>query len=38
MDALLTLLVIVIGLVGLDLAALTLGCDSREPMRDDHIR
>ncbi len=38
MDALFTLFLIVVGLVGLDLAALTWGVDSREPMSDDHIR
>ncbi len=38
MDTLFTLFLIVVGLVGLDLAALTWGVDSREPMSDDHIR
>ena len=38
MDVLSALLVIVIGLIGLDVAALRWGTDSREPMRDDHIR
>ena len=38
MDALIALVAIVVGLVGLDLAALRFGADSREPMHDDHVR
>jgi hypothetical protein len=38
MDALITLFVIVVGLVGLDLAAVSWGVDTRESMRDDHAR
>lgn len=38
MDALITLIAILIGLVGLDLAALAWGADSRESIGDDHAR
>jgi nitrogen fixation-related uncharacterized protein len=38
MDALIALVVIVMALVGLDLAAVTWGVDSRESMGDDHAR
>lgn len=38
MEALSTLIVILIALVGLDLAAVRFGVDSRDPMRDDHAR
>ncbi len=38
MDALLILFVIVAGLVGLDVAALGAGADSRDPIGDDHAR
>lgn len=38
MDMLLILAILVIGLVALDLGALTLGADSRDPMPDDHLR
>ena len=38
MDALLPLLIAIGLLVGLDLLALRLGADSREPMRDDRAR
>ena len=38
MDALVSLIAILIALVGLDLAAVHFGVDSREPMRDDHAR
>jgi nitrogen fixation-related uncharacterized protein len=38
MDVLSALLVVVIGLVGLDLAAITWGVDSRESIGDDHVR
>jgi hypothetical protein len=38
MDALIPLLIALGLLVGLDLLALRLGSDSREPMRDDRAR
>jgi hypothetical protein len=38
MDALIALVVIVTALVGLDLAAVTWGVDSRESIGDDHAR
>lgn len=38
MEAVITLFALVIGLVGLDVAALHWGQDSREPMTDDHRR
>ena len=38
MDALIALVATLVALVGLDLAAITWGVDSREPMRDDHAR
>jgi nitrogen fixation-related uncharacterized protein len=38
MDALIALVVIVMALVGLDLAAVTWGVDSRESIGDDHAR
>lgn len=38
MEAVITLFALVIGLVGIDLAALRWGTDSREPMTDDHRR
>ena len=38
MDALIALVVILVALVGLDLAALNWGVDSREPIGDDHAR
>ena len=38
MDALIALVAILVALVGLDLAAITWGADSREQMRDDHAR
>ena len=38
MDALFALVAIIVGLVGLDLAALRWGADSREPIGDDHAR
>jgi hypothetical protein len=38
MDALITLVAILVGLVGLDLAALNWGADSRESIGDDHHR
>jgi len=38
MDALIALVVIVVALVGLDLAAVTWGVDSRESIGDDHAR
>jgi cbb3-type cytochrome oxidase maturation protein len=38
MEALTILFVIVISLVGLDLAAYFWGTDSREPIGDDHAR
>lgn len=38
MDALVALFVIVVSLVGLDVAALTWGVDSRDSVGDDHAR
>lgn len=38
MDALLTVFIFIVSLVGLDLAAVAWGADSREPMGDDHAR
>lgn len=38
MDALLMLAILVIGLVALDLGAMTWGADSRDPLPDDHLR
>lgn len=38
MDALIALVAIVIGLVGLDVAALRWGVDSRDQIGDDHAR
>ncbi len=38
MDALSALFLIFVGLIGLDIAALHWGVDSREPMCDDHVR
>ena len=38
MDALLMFLLIVAGLVGLDVAAIGVGVDSRDPIGDDHAR
>ena len=38
MDALIALVVILVALVGLDLAAVTWGVDSRESIGDDHAR
>ena len=38
MDALIALVVILMALVGLDLAAVTWGVDSRESIGDDHAR
>ena len=38
MDALFALVVILVALVGLDLAAVTWGVDSRESIGDDHAR
>ena len=38
MEALIALMIVLVGLVGLDLAAVTWGIDSREQMSDDHIR
>ncbi len=38
MDALIALFIIVASLVGLDLATVAWGTDSREPMGDDHVR
>ncbi len=38
MDALIALVVILVALVGLDLAALKWGVDSRDPIGDDHAR
>ncbi|HLO35945.1 MAG TPA: hypothetical protein VK194_07675 [Candidatus Deferrimicrobium sp.] len=36
MDALITLVAILIGIVGLDLAAVSFGADSRDSIGDDH--
>jgi len=38
MDAVIMLIAILIGLVGLDVAALRWGVDSRESVADDHTR
>jgi hypothetical protein len=38
MDTLTMILVVVVSLVGLDLAAIAFGADSREPVGDDHAR
>ena len=38
MEALLTVFILVVSLVGLDLAAVTWGADSRESIGDDHVR
>ena len=38
MDVLTTLIAVVIALVGLDVAALRLGVDSRDSIGDDHAR
>ena len=38
MDALIILAVILVGLVGLDIAALHWGVDTRESVADDHSR
>ena len=38
MDVLTTLIAVVIALVGIDVAALRLGADSRESIGDDHAR
>ena len=38
MDALIILAAIVVGLVGLDVAALRWGVDTRESVNDDHAR
>jgi nitrogen fixation-related uncharacterized protein len=38
MDAVLMLIAILIGLVGLDVAALRWGVDTRESVADDHTR
>ncbi len=38
MDALYALIVILVALVGLDLAAVTWGVDSRDTIGDDHAR
>ena len=38
MDALITLVAILVGLVGLDLAALRWGVDSRDSIGDAHVR
>lgn len=38
MDALFALFIVVAGLVGLDLAAVNWGTDSRDSMADDHVR
>ena len=38
MDALIALAAILIGLVGLDIAALCWGVDSRDSLADDHTR
>ena len=38
MDALVALFIIVVSLVGLDLAAVSWGVDSRESIGDDHVR
>jgi hypothetical protein len=38
MEALIALMIVLVGLVGLDLAAVTWGVDSREQINDDHVR
>lgn len=38
MEALITFAAILVGLIGLDIAALLWGADSRESMTDDHAR
>ena len=38
MDALVALFIIVVSLVGRDLAAVSWGTDSRESIGDDHVR
>jgi hypothetical protein len=38
MEALIALVAILVSLVGLDIAAVRWGADSREPMSDDHAR
>ena len=38
MDALITLAAIIVGLIGLDVAASLWGVDSRETIGDDHAR
>jgi hypothetical protein len=38
MDVLTTLIAVVIALVGIDVAALRLGADSRDSIGDDHAR
>lgn len=38
MEAIVTLLLVVLGLLVLDLAAIRFGHDSREPYEDDHRR
>jgi nitrogen fixation-related uncharacterized protein len=38
MDALIILAAILVGLVGLDIAALQWGVDTRESVADDHVR
>jgi hypothetical protein len=38
MEATILFLVMIIGLVAFDVAAITWGVDSREPYRDDHAR
>ena len=38
MEAMTVILIIVVSLVGLDLAAMAWGADSREPVGDDHAR
>ena len=38
MEALIAIIALLVGLVGLDLAAMSWGTDSREPIGDDHAR
>jgi len=38
MEAIVMLIVLVVGLVGLDLSSATWGADSRDPLPDDHQR
>ena len=38
METLFALFIIVVSLVGLDLASVAWGTDSREPIGDDHVR